>query len=73
MIRPDDSYCALESVVGPFRFIISGRINAWQPQEGVLDFQFTAVDILLLGNKVRWRRRLRHNLHLQSCTVSAWC
>jgi len=52
VIKPDQQYCALESVVGPFQFIISGKINSWQPTTGVMDFQFTAVDILLFGNKV---------------------
>lgn len=45
-------YCALESVVGPFNFVISGKINSWEAASGVMDFQFTAVDILLFGNKV---------------------
>jgi hypothetical protein len=52
VIQLHRQYCALESEVGPFRFIISGSINSWQPSTGAMDFQFTAVDILLLGNKV---------------------
>lgn len=56
VIRSEQQYCALESEVGPFRFIISGKINGWQPATGAMDFQFTAVDILLFGNKVRGGR-----------------
>lgn len=52
MIDMAKQYCALESVVGPFSFVISGKINSWEPASGVMDFQFTAVDILLFGNKV---------------------
>lgn len=43
---------SLESVVGPFRFIIAGAIAAWRAAAGELDFQFGRVDILLAGNKV---------------------
>lgn len=52
VIKPAEGYCALESVVGPFQFVISGSIREWRPAAGELEFQFTAVDILLLGNKV---------------------
>jgi hypothetical protein len=52
VIQLGNKYCALESVVGPFNFVISGRINSWDAATGVMDFQFTAVDILLFGNKV---------------------
>lgn len=53
VIQMDKQYCALESVVGPFEFVISGKINSWDPSTGAMDFQFTAVDIKLFGNKVR--------------------
>lgn len=52
VIQLGNKYCALESVVGPFNFVISGKINSWDAATGVMDFQFTAVDILLFGNKV---------------------
>ncbi|KAF8071215.1 hypothetical protein HT031_001298 [Scenedesmus sp. PABB004] len=42
--------CALESVVGPFSFNIRGGVTGFAG--GALDFQFTAVDILLLGRKI---------------------
>lgn len=53
VIQLQQQYCALESEVGPFRFIISGKVNSWTPSSGEMDFQFTAVDILLFGNKVK--------------------
>eukprot|EP00882_Tetradesmus_deserticola_P023403 GHRQ01025466.1.p1 GENE.GHRQ01025466.1~~GHRQ01025466.1.p1 ORF type:complete len:208 (+),score=91.69 GHRQ01025466.1:209-832(+) len=46
--------CALESVVGPFSFNIRGQITGWDGATGAMDFQFTAVDILLLGKQI-WR------------------
>jgi hypothetical protein len=52
VIQMEKQYCALESVVGPFQFVISGNINSWEPSSGAMDFQFTAVDIKLFGNKV---------------------
>lgn len=52
VIQLGNKYCALESVVGPFNFVISGKINSWDAGTGVMDFQFTAVDIKLFGNKV---------------------
>jgi hypothetical protein len=52
VIQMDRQYCALESVVGPFQFVISGKINSWEPGSRAMDFQFTAVDIKLFGNKV---------------------
>lgn len=44
--------CSLESVVGPFSFNIRGGINGWEPETGKMLFQFTAVDILLLGKAI---------------------
>ncbi|KIY99646.1 hypothetical protein MNEG_8314 [Monoraphidium neglectum] len=44
---------SLESELGPFRFIIGGAISAWKPAKGELDFQFSSVDILLFGNKIK--------------------
>ncbi|GBF89511.1 hypothetical protein Rsub_02083 [Raphidocelis subcapitata] len=43
---------SLESELGPFRFVIGGAISGWRPESGELDFQFSAVDILLFGNKI---------------------
>lgn len=53
VIQLDKQYCALDSEVGPLRFIISGNITGWEPTTGAMDFQFTAVDIQVFGNKVR--------------------
>ncbi|KAF6256094.1 hypothetical protein COO60DRAFT_1531291 [Scenedesmus sp. NREL 46B-D3] len=44
--------CALESVVGPFSFNIRGQITGWDGTTGAMDFQFTAVDVLLLGKQI---------------------
>eukprot|EP00877_Chromochloris_zofingiensis_P000925 jgi/Chrzof1/10833/Cz05g13240.t1 len=43
---------ALESELGPFEFHVKGVIHDWDAGSGALEFQFNAVDILLLGRKV---------------------
>eukprot|EP00878_Enallax_costatus_P018445 GHUV01019417.1.p1 GENE.GHUV01019417.1~~GHUV01019417.1.p1 ORF type:complete len:225 (+),score=67.80 GHUV01019417.1:161-835(+) len=54
LIQMGPKQCALESVVGPFRFNIRGQIAGWNAASGAMDFQFTAVDILLF-NKQIWQ------------------
>ncbi|KAF6239166.1 hypothetical protein COO60DRAFT_1613218 [Scenedesmus sp. NREL 46B-D3] len=52
VIQLGSKQCALESVVGPFSFNIRGQITGWDGTTGAMDFQFTAVDILLLGKQI---------------------
>lgn len=52
MVDSASGRIALESEVGPLRFIIAGAICAWRAPAGELDFQFTSVDILLGTTKV---------------------
>jgi len=52
VIELSSKQCSLESVVGPFNFNIRGQISGWNSTTGAMDFQFTAVDILLMGKKV---------------------
>jgi hypothetical protein len=53
VINMADNKLALESSIGPFSFHVKGPINGWDAATGVLSFQFTQVDILFAGNKVR--------------------
>ncbi|KAG2489911.1 hypothetical protein HYH03_011548 [Edaphochlamys debaryana] len=43
---------SLESALGPLDFFIRGRMNAWRPESGELEFQFNKVDIHFRGEKV---------------------
>lgn len=43
---------ALESVVGPFSFVIGGVVRSWESSGRKLTFQFKQVDIKLLGKKI---------------------
>ncbi|WIA12113.1 hypothetical protein OEZ85_012187 [Tetradesmus obliquus] len=52
VIQLGPKQCALESVVGPFAFNIRGQITDFNSATGAMDFQFTAVDILLLGKQI---------------------
>jgi len=56
VINLSSKQCSLESAVGPFNFNIRGQITGWDAATGALAFQFTAVDILLLGKQVTGRR-----------------
>lgn len=52
VIQMGPQLCALESVVGPFKFNIRGNITGWNAATGAMDFQFTAVDILLFDKQI---------------------
>eukprot|EP00775_Hariotina_reticulata_P001960 gene1960-2287_t len=52
VISLSNKQCSLESVVGPFNFNIRGQIAGWDSTTGAMEFQFTAVDILLLGKQL---------------------
>lgn len=47
------SYEYVITLIGCCLCLPRGRINGWNAATGVMDFQFTAVDIMLLGKKVQ--------------------
>eukprot|EP00983_Pelagomonas_calceolata_P089870 1157355-Pelagomonas_calceolata.AAC.2 len=44
---------SLESVLGPFNFLINGEASSFDAASGALNFQFKEVQVFLFGNKVR--------------------
>eukprot|EP00200_Dunaliella_tertiolecta_P002212 CAMPEP_0202348804 /NCGR_PEP_ID=MMETSP1126-20121109/6565_1 /ASSEMBLY_ACC=CAM_ASM_000457 /TAXON_ID=3047 /ORGANISM="Dunaliella tertiolecta, Strain CCMP1320" /LENGTH=119 /DNA_ID=CAMNT_0048940519 /DNA_START=241 /DNA_END=597 /DNA_ORIENTATION=+ len=43
---------SLESVLGPFNFLINGEASSFDAASGALNFQFKEVQVFLFGNKV---------------------